>query len=169
MSTRTVRRNPVARVLMGVLIFQLALGMLLFWGDMRDGLRMPGFTPQSPGLTEPIRPGDQTRRFNPERAPGPGRPFPETPLPDRLILTPIEAGSTALLEGSISQGDATRIAKQLDALAPDLERIILNSPGGSVQDALELGRIIRNSGWQTEMRENDICYSACPYLLAAGV
>ena len=27
----TARRNPIARVLMGVLIFQLGLGALLFW------------------------------------------------------------------------------------------------------------------------------------------
>lgn len=169
MSTQTQGRNPVAKVLGGVLVFQLALGMLLFWGDLRDGLRMPGFAPTSPALTEPIRPGDQTRRFSPDRAPAPGRPMPDTPFSERLILTPLEAGTTALLEGTIAPGDAPRIAKQLEAMAPDLENIILNSPGGSVQDALDLGRALRNGGWQTGMRENDICYSACPYLLAAGV
>ena len=54
------KRPPVARVLGGVLIFQLGLAGLLFWGDLDGGLRLPGFGPRAPELTEPIRPGDQT-------------------------------------------------------------------------------------------------------------
>ena len=161
-------RNPVARVLMGVLVFQMALGGLLFLGDMQAGFRLPSFGPKAPSLTEPIRPGDQTRRFRQDRAPAPGQPMPTTPLPERLTLTPVEAGQTALLEGAIVAGDAERIAKQLDALTPRPARVLLNSPGGSVRDALELGRHIRAEGFETAMREGDICYSACPYLLAAG-
>ncbi len=161
-------RNPVARVLMGVLVFQMALGGLLFLGDMQAGFRLPSFGPKAPSLTEPIRPGDQTRRFRQDRAPAPGQPMPTTPLPERLTLTPVEAGQTALLEGAIVAGDAERIAKQLDALTPRPARVLLNSPGGSVRDALELGRHIRAEGFETAMRAGDICYSACPYLLAAG-
>lgn len=165
----TARRNPIARVLMGVLIFQLGLGALLFWGDLQDGLRLPGFGPRAPELTEPIRPGDQTRRYRPDRAPAPGRPMPSTPLPDRLTLTAIEAGKTLLLEGTISVGDATRIAKQINDLPEAPQGVILNSPGGSVRDALDLGRTLRAAGLTTALRDGDICYSACPYLLAAGV
>lgn len=163
------RRNPVGRILTGVLIFQLGLAVLLFWGDLSDGLTLPGFGPRAPSLTEPIRPGDQTRRYRQDRAPAPGQPMPSTPLPDRLTLTVVEAGATALLEGAITEGDATRIAKQLDELAPAPARVILNSPGGSVRDALELGRHLRDAGLNTSMRDGDICYSACPYLLASGV
>tara|TARA_R110002110_G_scaffold27445_3_gene99744 strand:+ start:35 stop:568 length:534 start_codon:yes stop_codon:yes gene_type:complete len=95
--------------------------------------------------------------------------MPTTPLPDRLTLTVVEAGASILLEGAITAGDATRIAKQIDALDPAPARVILNSPGGSVRDALELGRHIRDAGLNTALRDGDICYSACPYLLAAGV
>jgi hypothetical protein len=165
----TIRRNPVARILTGVLIFQLGLGLLLFWGDLRDGLSLPGFGPRAPSLTEPIRPGDQTRRYRPDRAPAPGRPMPDTPLPDRLVRTAIEAGKTILLEGTISEGDGARIAQQIEELAQPPEGVILNSPGGSVRDALELGRKLRAAGLNTAMRDGDICYSACPYVLAAGV
>ncbi|QFT59277.1 hypothetical protein FIU94_10610 [Sulfitobacter sp. THAF37] len=165
----TARRNPVARVLTGILIFQLGLGVLLFWGDLRDGLRLPGFGPRAPSLTEPIRPGDQTRRYRPDRAPAPGRPMPDTPLPDRLVLTAIEAGRRILLEGAISEGDAARIAQQIEELPQVPDRVILNSPGGSVRDALDLGRSLRTAGLDTALRDGDICYSACPYVLAAGV
>ena len=128
----TPKRNPIGRVLIWVLFFQIALAGLLFWGDLRDGLRLPGFGPRAPHLPEPVRPGAQTRRFNPDRAPPGGRPMPSTPLPDRLTLTVVEGGKRALLEGGIVPGDADRIEKQLAELAPKPEGVILNSPGGSV-------------------------------------
>ena len=162
------KRNPIGRVLVWVLFFQLALAGLRFWGDLRDGLRLPGFGPRAPQLTEPVRPGDQTRRFDPDRAPPGGRPMPSSPLPDRLTLTVVEGGKRALLEGGILPGDAERIEKQLADLAPQPEGVILNSPGGSVQDALMLGRYLRQAELTTALRSGDICYSACPYLLAAG-
>ncbi|NNK16093.1 MAG: hypothetical protein HKP51_04215 [Sulfitobacter sp.] len=167
--TSTLSRNPIRRVLISVLFFQLGLAGLLFWGDLQDGLRLPGFGPSAPALTEPIRPGDQTRRYRPDRAPAPGQPMPTSPLSDRLVLTTIEAGASALLEGSIAAGDGDRMAKELGELAQKPQRVILNSPGGSVQDAIALGRFLRAEGFNTALRDGDICYSACPYLLASGV
>lgn len=162
-------RNPVAKVLTGVLIFQLLLGGLLFWGDLQNGLSLPRFGPTAPSLTEPVRPGDQTRRFNPDRAPSPGRPMPSEPLPDRLTLTTLEAGQTLLLEGAIAPGDGARLIKQIEEQAVAPQKVLLNSPGGSVGDALELGRYLRRAALDTGLRPGDICYSACPYVLAAGV
>lgn len=159
------KRNPVARVLVGVLGFQLLLGGLLFVGDLQNGFSLPRMGPKSPSLSEPVRPGDQTRRFSPNRA----VPGSREPLPERLTLTVVSAGAAVLLEGEIEGGDAIRILKQIEELRDPPTRAILNSPGGSVQDALELGRALRLKGIDTEMREGDICYSACPYLLAAGV
>ena len=159
------KRNPVARVLMGVLGFQLLLGGLLFVGDLQNGFSLPRMGPKAPSLSEPVRPGDQTRRFSPNRA----VPGSREPLPERLTLTVVSAGDAVLLEGEIAGGDADRILKQINELREAPTRAILNSPGGSVQDALELGRALRLKGMETEMREGDICYSACPYLLAAGV
>lgn len=158
-------RPPVGRVLMGVLVFQLLLAGLLFVGDLQNGFSLPRSAPKSPELTEPVRPGDQTRRFSPDRA----VPNSREPLPERLVLTQVAGGEAILLEGEIAGGDADRILKQINELREAPTRAILNSPGGSVQDALELGRALRLAGMQTEMRSGDICYSACPYLLASGV
>ncbi len=163
------KRIPVGRALVWILMFQLGLAGLLFWGDLSDGLRLPGFGPRAPALTEPVRPGDQTRRFRPDRASPGGQPMPTTPLPDRLTLTVVEGGKRALLEGGIVAGDAERIEKQLSALEPKPDGVILNSPGGSVRDALMLGRYLRDAALSTALRSGDICYSACPYLLAAGI
>ena len=162
------QRSPVARVLMGVLIFQLGLGGLLVLGDMQ-GLRLPSFGPDAPRLTEPVRPGDQRRTFRPDRdrptvqpARDPGE------LPNRLVLTQTEGG-TYRLEGGIRAGDAERLIGLLSAADPTPETLILQSPGGSVQDALTLGRHIRAQGMATQMLAGEFCFSACPYLLAAGI
>lgn len=164
-NTTKINRPPVGRVLMGVLVFQLLLAGFLFVGDLQNGFSLPGFTPKSPALTEPVRPGDQTRRFNPKR-PIPGN---REPLPERLTLTQVAGAQAILLEGTIVSGDADRILRQMNELDLPPTRALLNSPGGSVQDALELGRALRLMGIETAMRSGDICYSACPYLLASGV
>ena len=160
-------RSSVGRVLIGVLIFQLALGGLLVVGDMQ-GLRLPSFGPNAPRLTEPVRPGDQRRTFRPDRdrptvqpARDPGE------LPDRLVLTQ-QSGTTYRLEGGIRAGDAPRVIDLLDAADPAPDTLILQSQGGSVGDALELGRHIRARRIGTQMLAGEFCYSACPYLLAAG-
>lgn len=160
--------SPVARVLMGILIFQLGLGGLLILGDMQ-GLRLPSFGPDAPRLTEPVRPGDQRRTFRPDRDRPVIHPVRDPgELPKRLVLTAVD-GTTYRLEGGIDAGDATRLIALIDAADPTPETLILQSPGGSVSDALELGRHMRAKGINTQMLAGEYCYSACPYLLAAGV
>ncbi|MEL6450754.1 MAG: hypothetical protein AAFQ19_05800 [Pseudomonadota bacterium] len=161
------KRGPVARVLMGVLMFQLGIGGLLVLGDMQ-GLRLPSFGPSAPRLTEPVRPGDQRRTFRPDRDRPTVQPARDPgALPDRLVLTQTQ-GTTYRLEGGIGAGDADRLSDLIAQAAPAPEVLILQSPGGSVQDALALGRFVRSQGLGTQMLAGEFCYSACPYLLAAG-
>lgn len=157
----------VARILSGVLIFQLGIGGLLILGDMQGSFSLPRFGPDAPGLDKPVRPGDQRRQFDPNRMPRPNGPAPSGPLPDRLTLTALDAGIYRL-EGGIEPGDADRIGKQILQATPKVETLVLQSPGGIVDEALDLGRFIRAQGIKTEMRSGEICYSACPYILAAG-
>ncbi|MEL7098659.1 MAG: hypothetical protein AAGM84_07510 [Pseudomonadota bacterium] len=155
----------VSRILAGVLFFQIGIGALLVIGDIRGaGLSFPRFGPSAPELTQPVRPGDQRRTFNPSR------PLPQAPnidIPDRLVLEQA-TGGTYTLTGAIAPGDAARIAGLIDAASPPVETLQLQSPGGSVSDALDLGRSIRAAGIDTELTEGSVCYSACPYILAAG-
>jgi hypothetical protein len=74
----------------------------------------------------------------------------------------------ALLTGQIDAGDAARFTEWLDPEAT-FTTIRLHSPGGSVQDALAIGRALREAGLATVMEAGDICLSACPYMLAGGV
>ncbi|MEP3785659.1 hypothetical protein [Ascidiaceihabitans sp.] len=159
--------RSVARILSGVLIFQLGIGALLIVGDMQGSFSLPRFGPDAPDLDQPVRPGDQRRQFDPNRTPRQTGPAPSGPLPDRLTLTQLD-GETYRLEGGITPGDADRISKQILEATPKVKLLVLQSPGGTVGEALDLGRFIRAQAIDTEMRNGEICYSACPYVLAAG-
>ncbi|MHA6325399.1 COG3904 family protein [Roseivivax sp. CAU 1753] len=159
----------VGRALKGVLAFQLVIGGALVLGDMsKSGFRLPGFGPGTPALTEPVRPGDQRRTFDPGRVNPNLNPVRDPgALPDRLALTQIES-DTWRLEGGIEPGDAERIRNRLAEVLPTPRTLVLQSPGGSVRDALDLGRHLRAEGIATEMLAGEYCYSACPYLFAGG-
>ncbi|MEO0401791.1 MAG: hypothetical protein AAF214_05400, partial [Pseudomonadota bacterium] len=74
--------------------------------------------------------------------------------------------TTYRLEGGIRAGDAPRLIDLMTETGA--ETLLLQSPGGSVSDALALGRFIRSQGINTQMLAGEFCLSACPYLLAAG-
>jgi hypothetical protein len=46
---------------------------------------------------------------------------------------------------------------------------VLNSPGGSVTDALAMGRLIREKRFATEVEAGKYCVSSCPLVFAGGV
>lgn len=156
--------RPIRRMLTGVLAFQLVLAAFLFLGDMGRDFSLPTRGPSAPGFDQPVRPGDQTREYDPTLPTSPGTQI-DGPMPDRLVLQPLDDGR-AMLTGRIEQGDADRITTQI--AASEAGEIVLHSPGGNVADALEIGRAIRASGKTTALRARDVCLSACPYMLAGG-
>lgn len=160
--------RSIARTLSLVLLFQLGIGVLLVVGDIQNGaLRLPRLMPDAPRLGEPIRPGDQRRQFSPADLPNllPAREA--GPLPERLTLTYEDA--VWRLEGQIAAGDAPRLIAQIERAEPPVTEMILQSQGGSVTDALQLGRHLRAAGIDLRVLPGEVCYSACPYLLAGAV
>ncbi|RVT84075.1 hypothetical protein DXV76_10265 [Rhodobacteraceae bacterium CCMM004] len=161
-------------VIKGILGVQIALAGLLFAGDLGGVWPRLDFGPRAPQIDQPVRPGDQTRRYRPADRPAapPGRPFPAvTEMPERLSFAPasLDGDPVLRLTGQIAPGDAERFADWLDAATEEPSALILNSPGGSVADALAIGQRIRDAGLDTRMVPGDICLSACPYVLAGGV
>lgn len=166
-----------ASLLKVMLIAQCALGVLVVIADLPGEFLsgLPGATPRSPEIDIPIAPGNQTRRFEPDRV---TRDLPATPgfsvdetMPSRLEFTENVEGlpdGAVLLNGTIADGDAKRFADWLQQ-RPDLPlSIALNSPGGSVSDALAIGRLIRDRDLPVVIASGSICFSACPYVLAGG-
>jgi len=167
--TGTPRRPKVARVLAAALALQVVIGALLVLADPEPGrLALPGLGPDAPRLSEPVSPGDQRRRFRPDRDLPATRPARDPgALPPRLALTPIE-GATWRLEGAIAAGDAGRIIERLAEVSPRPEWLVLQSPGGAVLEALALGRHLRREGVGTRILAGEYCHSACPWLFAGG-
>lgn len=168
-------RAQTRRIIRWVLGLQLALALILFGSDMMRVLPKIALPSTAPRLSEPVRPGDQIRRYAPTDLPFrpslPGAPVPvAADMPSRLLFETVEwEGQAALsLTGTIAPGDAARFTDFLET-APLPRLILLNSPGGSVFDALAMGHRLRADGANTQLLAGAVCLSACPYLLAAGV
>jgi hypothetical protein len=71
--------------------------------------------------------------------------------------------------GMIAPGSAGVFASEVNARGEYIKTIVLNSPGGSVGDALEMGRLIRTKGFGTEVEASRICVSSCPLVFTGGV
>ncbi|HLQ19809.1 MAG TPA: hypothetical protein VK146_12605 [Tabrizicola sp.] len=161
-----------------MLIAQCGLAGLVVAGDFPssflDGL--PGTGPSVPAIDQPVQPGDQMRRFDPERVPLdlPDNPYlsPDQKIPSQLefsLIQPDGGAGQVLLNGTIAGGDASRLSRWLTSSAGDTAGFVLNSPGGDVSEALEIGRMLRASELPVTVPANAICFSACPYILAGGL
>lgn len=80
-------------------------------------------------------------------------------------------------KGEIKSGDLIKLKSVFDS--PTRRRIFvfgqenfilaLNSRGGSLEEAMEIGRWVRKNKIVTTMGTNSECFSSCVYILAAGV
>lgn len=172
MTARVVTRT--VWMLRAMLASQIALAGLIVLVDFQR--LAPGLFQNSsaPPASVPVQPGDQTRRYSPRSVPDdrPARPdFPSgQDIPARLRFTEsaTDGAGTVLLEGSIAPGDGERFEEYLAGRRSAPEEIVLHSPGGSVRDALQIGRVIRAGDWPVTVQDGAACFSACPYILAGG-
>jgi hypothetical protein len=71
--------------------------------------------------------------------------------------------------GTIGPDTAKTFADEIAKRGSYIKTIVLHSPGGSVSDALEMGRLIRQKGFNTAVETGRYCASSCPLLFAGGV
>lgn len=111
---------------------------------------LPAFDPQSPG----------------------GTPGPDITTPMDVLRQPltIQLGSGGALEvtGTILPGSAELFASQVEQFGEYIKTVDLNSPGGSVADALAMGKLIRDKGFATSVASGALCASSCPLVFAGG-
>jgi hypothetical protein len=103
------------------------------------------------GYTEPVAPN------------GAVEPFPTESTPDGGVVI-------IHLSGEIEPAILTRIRATAQKL--DAARVLvvdLNSPGGNVGTAIQLGRVVRQVGALTMVGDGEGCYSACSLIYLAGV
>jgi hypothetical protein len=152
------------RWLLGGQIGLAAILVFIELGPILPSLFAPSNAPE---MTQPVQPGDQRRRYDPKAPTAPGGDI-DPDMPRRLTaLTLTQDGTSGLsLRGAIMPGDGERIAGELRAAAPAF--VTLDSPGGSVADALTIGRVLRELGSTTRVQDGTICLSACPYIFVGG-
>lgn len=101
-----------------------------------------------------------------------GHPMPPvTTAPDVLdapLEITLESSGILRLAGTIDPGSATRFANEIDARGEYVETVSLDSPGGSVMDALEIGGLIHERGLATMVAVGSLCASSCPLIFASG-
>ena len=113
----------------------------------------------------PILPG-----FSPDD--GGGTPAPAiTSDPDMLrapLAVSLEPGGVLRLMGTITPGSAERVAAEIAARGEYVKTVALDSPGGSVDEALRIAGLIKDAGYSTSVAAGAICASSCPLVFAAG-
>lgn len=119
-------------------------------------LAQPGREPILPGLTE-----------NGEPLPGEVETPRET-LKQQLAIA-LEPGGTLSLTGTIGLGSADRFGEEIARIGEYVTRVRLDSPGGSVHDALAIGHAVRERGFETVVAKGALCASSCPLIFAGGI
>jgi hypothetical protein len=80
----------------------------------------------------------------------------------------LEPGGRLQATGSIQPGTADRFAAEMNERGEYVKLVSLNSPGGALDDAMAMARLIRERGLDTEVADGALCASSCPLLMAGG-
>lgn len=81
----------------------------------------------------------------------------------------LKPGGVLLAEGTIDPGAASRFAQEIEARGEYVKTVMLNSPGGSVEDALAMSKLIREKKLDTKVASKGLCASSCPIVFAGGI
>jgi len=152
----------------GLLIGAIAVLAL----DLRDLSASNGFLPtlsSLPGQTEaPVLPPVRDTRWR--QADDPRRNVTtDQALLDGDMRFTLGSGGELTLTGRIIQGSAETFAREIAERGEYVRTVVIDSPGGSLDDAMTMARLIREKGFTTEIRDGGLCASSCPLLFAGGV
>jgi hypothetical protein len=116
--------------------------------------------PNVPSILAPLLPGGDKRLL----------PLPQ---PQGVMAKPMTfelvGGGRLLATGTITPGISEAFAAEVGQRGDYVKTVVLNSPGGSVADALAMGRLVRQRKFATEVEAGKTCVSACPLVFAGGL
>jgi hypothetical protein len=162
---RWLFRSLVA-VTIAVLAADLATGN--GWTGNPDPALAPAETRQaSPDLTMPAIPSILAPLLPDNRRATP------LPQPEGAMAKPMTfelvGGGRLMATGTITPGMSDAFAAEIAKRGDYIRTVVLNSPGGSVTDALAMGRLVREKKLATEVEAGKYCASSCPLVFAGGV
>lgn len=105
--------------------------------------------------------------------PGGDRRLAPMPQPDGAMAKPMTfelvGGGRLMATGTITPGISSTFAAEVNKRSDYIKTVVLNSPGGSVGDALAMGKLIRDKKFATEVEAGKYCASSCPLVFVGGV
>jgi hypothetical protein len=114
----------------------------------------------APSILAPLLPGGDKR----------ATPLPQ---PEGVLAKPMTfelvGGGELMATGTITPGISENFAAEIGKRGDYIKTVVLNSPGGSVADAMAMGRLIRERKFATEVEAGKYCASSCPLVFAGGV
>src|ERR1700694_4574385 len=113
-----------------------------------------------PSILAPLLPGGDKRLVP---LPQPGGAMAQ-PMTFELV-----SGGKLMATGTITPGSSQSFAAEVGKRGDYVKTVVLNSPGGSVTDALAMGRLIRERKFATEVEAGKYCASSCLLVFAGGV
>src|SRR5882757_8693860 len=123
----------------------------------QPSFNLPGIVPS---VLAPLLPGGDKRLM----------PLPQ---PDGAMAKPMTfelvGGGRLMATGTITPGSSQAFAAEIGRRGDYVKTVVLNSPGGSVVEALAMGRLIREKKFATEVEAGKYCASSCPLVFAGGV
>jgi hypothetical protein len=155
------------RVMLAVTVTVLVLDFVDLNGRVPEqATTSPVSAPDDGGTTTTIgRPGFSRRDGDERRAP---LRRPDAKLASAMTFD-LAADGRLLATGTIQPGTAKAFGAEVEKRGSYVKTVVLHSPGGSVTDALEMGRLIRKSGFATEVEGGRYCASSCPLVFAGGI
>ena len=113
-----------------------------------------------PSIRAPLLPGGDKRLVM--------LPEPQGALA-RPMTFELVGGGKLMAIGTITPGVSATFAAEVGRHGDYIKTVVLESPGGSVADALAIGRLIREKKFATEVEARKYCASSCPLVFAGGV
>ena len=80
----------------------------------------------------------------------------------------LEPGGVLSARGYIDMGARARFEDEILARGEYVQVVALDSPGGSLDDAIGMSMLIRDRGMATTVVDGALCASSCPLVLAGG-
>jgi hypothetical protein len=113
-----------------------------------------------PSILAPLLPGGDKRLMP--------LPQPDGALAQTMTFE-LVGGGRLMATGTITPGSSQAFAAEIGRRGDYVKTVVLNSPGGSVMDALAMGRLIRERKFATEVEAGKYCASSCPLVFAGGI
>jgi len=156
----TLMRHAFQALLVASIVF-----IVMDWRELGIAASVaPAYDPALPE-SQPILPPALTKG-EPDASPAEITSSPETLK--QAIRFELRPGGVLSAEGAIDAGAAARFAAEIEARGEYVKTVQLNSPGGSVTDALAMSKLIREKQIGTLVVKGGLCASSCPIILAGG-